>query len=99
MGSCTRLKYFAAQFLLIIRDVISRQTIVRPTTELCLNLITSGSDIDRVKRNARITPCKGEFPYVQNSSPAGLDQICSSNNRGTYQLANDIDHLKRGEKT
>ena len=64
MGCYTTVNHFTTLLLLRVWDWIARWNIPMPTKGSCLQLITSGSSIRKVKRMTSITPSTNEFLVI-----------------------------------
>jgi hypothetical protein len=87
MGCCITINHFTTLLLLSVWDLIARWNIPIPTKELCLKLLTSRSNIRKVRRMNSITPSKNEFLLPQYYTSSGLHQIRSSNFTSACQPA------------
>jgi len=75
MGCCTTINHCTTLHLLSIWDLIEMWNIAMPTTGSCLNLVTSGSNEQRV---TTITPSKALFRLLLYYTLTGLCWIKSS---------------------
>jgi hypothetical protein len=98
MGCCTTVNHFTILLLLSIWDMIARSNKSMPTKGSCLNLITSGSRILKVKRMTSITPSKDEFLLFLYYASAGLHQIRSSNFKSFCQPVMQYRCFPKGAK-
>jgi len=98
MGCCITVNHFTTLLLLSVGDLIARLNIPMPTKGSCLNLITSGSSIRKVKRMTSITPSKHEFLLFLYYTSAGPHRITSSNFRSTCHLGKHYWPFLRGAR-
>jgi len=85
MGCWTTVNYVTALYLLIVWDLIASLNIPMQTKGSCLNLISSGFNVWRVKGMTSISSSKAEFLLSLYYTLAGLHRLRSSNVRSAYQ--------------
>jgi len=98
IGCCITVNHWTTLLWLSVWDLIARQNMWMPTKQSCLNLITSGSSICKVKRMSSITLSIDRFLSFLYYTSAGPHWIGFSNFRRAFPPENQYQPCLGGPK-